>query len=289
MAATEALAMVEPLVRPMRPADAEAALALSEEAGWNQTAEDWRFMLGEGRALGVYEPGRAWVASSLVVPLGPGLAWISMVLVAGNRRRRGFGTMLLRRCIDAVRADGAVPGLDATELGRPVYLPLGFEDLYPISRWVVDAPLPPAAPPRGITMHDLTARDLPSVVTFDEARTHVRRAHILRYLRDRASACVAERQGAIVGYAMGRPGRAAAQIGPVVADDPEAARALVARMGEAGGAAILDVPDAHEALSGWLRDSGATRQRGYTRMTLGRFPGIEGPGSVYALAGPELA
>jgi GNAT superfamily N-acetyltransferase len=286
MAATEAEAVTEPLVRPMWPADADSALALSEEAGWNQTAEDWRFMLGEGRALGVYEPGRGWVASSLVVPLGPGLAWISMVLVAGDRRRRGFGTMLLKRCIEAVRADGAVPGLDATELGRPVYLPLGFEELYPISRWVVDRPLPPASPPPGIAIRDLTARDMPAILSFDEPRSGLRRAHILRYLR---RACVAERDGAIVGYAMARPGRTAAQIGPVVADDAEVARALLARMGEAGGPAILDVPDAHGALSGWLRQGGAARQRGYTRMTLGRSPGLEAPGAVYALAGPELA
>ena len=64
MGATEAASVTQPLVRPMQPADAEAALALSQEAGWNQTADDWRFMLGEGRALGVYEPGRGWVASS---------------------------------------------------------------------------------------------------------------------------------------------------------------------------------------------------------------------------------
>jgi GNAT superfamily N-acetyltransferase len=289
MGATEAEVVTEPLVRAMRPADAEAALALSEEAGWNQTAEDWRFMLGDGRALGVYETGRGWVASSLVVPLGPGLAWISMVLVAGDRRRRGFGTMLLRRCIEAVRADGAVPGLDATELGVPVYLPLGFEELYPISRWVLDGPLPPIDPPSRVTVRDLTARDLPAVLAFDEARSRMRRAHVLRYLRDRAPACVAERDGAIVGYAMGRPGRTAAQIGPVIADEPEVACALVAHMGAGGGASMLDVPDAQHAVSAWLTENGAVRQRGYTRMTLGRFPGIETPGSLHALAGPELA
>ncbi len=41
------------VLRAMRPEDAEAALALSQEAGWNQTVEDWRFMLGRGRGLGL--------------------------------------------------------------------------------------------------------------------------------------------------------------------------------------------------------------------------------------------
>jgi hypothetical protein len=52
---------------------------------------------------------------------------------------------------------------------------------------------------------------------------------------------------------------------------------------------MLDVPDAQHAVSAWLTENGAVRQRGYTRMTLGRFPGIETPGSLHALAGPELA
>ena len=287
MGATEAARVTQPLVRPMQPADAEAALALSQEAGWNQTADDWRFMLGEGRALGVYEPGRGWVASSLVVPLGPELSWISMVLVARDRRRRGLGTMLLERCVATVQAAGAIPGLDATELGRPVYLPLGFEDRYPISRWVLDAPLPPADAAQ-CTIRELTAADMRTIAAFDETRSRMHRSHVLAYLRDRAPALIAERGGSVVGYAMRRPGRTAAQVGPVVAETPEIARALVARMAEGVGRTLIDVPDAHAGLAAWLAQHGATRERGYTRMTLGRFPGLDEPGKVYALAGPEL-
>jgi GNAT superfamily N-acetyltransferase len=287
MGATEAASVTHPLVRPMQPADADAALALSQEAGWNQTADDWRFMLGEGRALGVYEPGRGWVASSLIVPLGPGLSWISMVLVARDRRRRGLGTMLLERGVATVQAAGAIPGLDATELGRPVYLPLGFEDRYPISRWVLDAPLPRAETAE-CTIRELTAADMRTIAAFDETRSRMHRSHVLAYLRDRARALIAERGGSVVGFAMGRPGRTAAQVGPVVAETPEIARALVARMAEGVGRTLIDVPDAHAGLAGWLAQHGATRERGYTRMTLGRFPGLDEPGKVYALAGPEL-
>lgn len=113
----------------LRREDADAALALSEEAGWNQTVEDWRFMLERGQALGLREPDGTIAASSLVLPQGPEVSWISMVLVARRHRRKGYGTMLLKRCIERVQASGAVPGLDATELGRPVYLPQGFRDL----------------------------------------------------------------------------------------------------------------------------------------------------------------
>ena len=132
------MAAIEALVEePLTEADAEGALPLSAEAGWNQTAEDWRFMLSEGRGIGVRE-GARWVGSALALPLGERLAWISMVLVAKDARRRGIGTRLLRQAIDMVRDAGRIAGLDATELGRPVYLPLGFQHVYAIWRLRLD-------------------------------------------------------------------------------------------------------------------------------------------------------
>ena len=38
--------------RPLSTGDVDAAMALCAEAGWNQTAEDWRFMLGHGHGTG---------------------------------------------------------------------------------------------------------------------------------------------------------------------------------------------------------------------------------------------
>ena len=279
------------VLRAMGPEDAEAALHLSEEAGWNQTAVDWRFMLGRGHAIGVWEPDRGWVASSLTLPLGPDLFWISMVLVTRRQRRRGLGTLLLERCIDRVREAGAVPGLDATELGRPVYRPLGFEDAFAISRWRLDRPATPVPLSAGVTIRAMRPDDLDAVIAFDAQRACMQRSEILRYLFGLVPyhACLAETDGRCVGYAMGRPGRRAAQIGPVVAADPAIALALMSRMTALGASVILDVPDAHDTLSGWLRDNGAIRERGFTRMTLGTCPGLADARCLYALAGPELS
>ena len=52
MAPTEAEAGLAPLVE-MRETDVPAGFALSEEAGWNQTAEDWALLIRLGRAFGV--------------------------------------------------------------------------------------------------------------------------------------------------------------------------------------------------------------------------------------------
>jgi ribosomal protein S18 acetylase RimI-like enzyme len=285
------MAAIEALVEePLTEADAEGALPLSAEAGWNQTAEDWRFMLSEGRGIGVRE-GARWVGSALALPLGERLAWISMVLVAKDARRRGIGTRLLRQAIDMVRDAGRIAGLDATELGRPVYLPLGLQHVYAIWRLRLD-PRITAEPPRGCTVRRLMPVDLPAVATFDEARSGMRRRAVLAYLLDQApdAAFLVETEGRLLGYALGRPGRTAFQIGPVVAASEEVALALLSRaMSRVNGPAMIDVPDAHAALRAWLDRAGAVRQRGFTRMTLGAPPpGLADPKHIFALAGPEL-
>ena len=275
----------------MTPADAEAGLALSAGAGWNQSADDWRFMLGEGRGIGVRDGEGRWIGSALALPLGGRLSWISMVLVAEEARRRGIGTRLLRRCIDAVGRQGRIAGLDATELGRPVYLPLGFRDVYAISRFRIAGPAS-AKPVAGSEVRPLTPADLRRVADFDAARSAMRRASVLAYLRQRAPelALVTEAGGRIRGYALGRPGRTAFQVGPVVADEEGIAVGLVgAALSRIAGPAILDMPDAHAGLRAWLDEAGAVRERGYMRMILGVPPaGLTDPTSVFALAGPEL-
>jgi GNAT superfamily N-acetyltransferase len=286
------MAAIELLEEPLRPADAEGALPLSAEAGWNQTAADWAFMLREGRGIGVRDGAGRWVGSALALPLGARLSWISMVLVARDARRRGIGTRLLRRAVDSVCDEGRVAGLDATELGRPVYLPLGFRDLYTISRLRLDAPAPSEPAPAGCTIRPLVAADLPGIVAFDRPRSGMQRSDVLAYLRQQAAeaAFVAEAEAGIAGYALGRPGRIAFQIGPVLADREDVAIALVNQaLARLDGPAMIDVPDAHADLRASLDRAGAVRERGFTRMTLGPPPpGLAEPSRIFALAGPEL-
>ena len=272
---------------------AEEVWPLSIEAGWNQNVADWRFMLGAGRGFGCVGPDGKWQASSLVLPLGQKLAWISMVLVTRDRRRGGVGTGLLKHCIEEVRSAGAVAGLDATELGRPIYLPLGFRDLYAIARWHFDDARSAAiSPPAGVSLRPLTAADLPRLALYDRPLTGMERPAILAHLalRQPGRAWIAEDVGKkMVGFVLGREGRMATSLGPVVADDEAIALALIAKAaGSAPGPFIIDVPVAHRAVRAWLEGQGATSPRGYMRMTLGEAKGLDDPSHVFALAGPEL-
>ena len=289
MASTEAETLD---IRPIDPDRCDAVWPLSIEAGWNQNVADWRFMLGAGRGFGCTGADGRWQASSLVLPLGRKLAWISMVLVTRQRRRSGLGTTLLKRCIDEVRAAGAVAGLDATELGRPIYLPLGFHDLYAISRWHFDRAGEAIPLPAGVTLRPIVVADLPRLALYDRPLSGMERPSILAHLalRQPGRAWVAEdRAGKIVGFALGREGRMATSLGPVIADSEPIALALIARSASsAPGPFIIDVPVAHRALRSWLEAHGASSPRGYMRMTLGDAKGLDDPTHVFALAGPEL-
>lgn len=274
-------------------AHAEEVWPLSIEAGWNQNAADWRFMLGAGRGFGLRGADGKWQGSSLVLPLGQRLAWISMVLVTKDRRRGGVGSELLKRCIEEVRAAGAVAGLDATEQGRPIYLPLGFHDLYKISRWHLDrTPATHVLPPQGITLRPLVLADLPRLATYDRPLSGMERPTILAHLATRQPgvAAVAETpSGKIAGFVLGREGRIATSLGPVVADSEATALALIARAtASTKPPFIIDVPDAHREIGTWLETEGAVSPRSYMRMTLGTAKGLEDPSHVFALAGPEL-
>ncbi len=117
--------------------DVERAVALSSGVGWNQTPEDWARMLAlapEG-VFGAFDAERL-VATSSLVAYGDALAWIGMMIVDTAYRRRGLGTRLLDAALAAAPvASTRVIGLDATDLGVPLYRRRGFVAVEPIDRW----------------------------------------------------------------------------------------------------------------------------------------------------------
>src|SRR5262245_12180998 len=285
---------VEPPILPVRLGDADGVWPLSAEAGWNQVAADWRLMIGSGSAFGIQSAGGDWIASALALPLGDRIAWISMVLVTKPERRKGHGTRLLRRCIAAMDATDRAVGLDATEFGRPVYLPLGFRDLYTISRWSVPGAVEePVAPPPGIAIRSARAHDLERIADYDCRRSGFERRAILDNLLARAPqvALVADHvDGSLAGYSLGRDGHRTTHVGPIMAEEQAIGLALLSRaLAGARGAAILDVPDRQQDIKQWLQSQGASAPRSFMRMLRGSAPAVEDGSRTMAIAGPELA
>jgi GNAT superfamily N-acetyltransferase len=281
------------LIERLQPADADHLCALSMEAGWNQVAADWRLMLTLGRGYGVRAADSNWIASALAFPLGPAVCWLSMVLVTQPMRGKGLGTHLLRRSITEVEATGAAAGLDATELGRPIYLPLGFRDVYSLSRWHaprgVRQPLPP---PAGIAIAPAMANELERICLCDAARTGLARAPVLSHLFARAQglAKIARREdGAIAGFCLARDGRVATQVGPIVAEDEAIGLALLSHaLAATDQPVIADIPDRHIRFRRWLTEQGAFAPRSFMRMLRGDAR-LDDGAYTFALGGPELA
>ena len=280
-------------VRPLRPSDASALCPLSKEAGWNQVAGDWRLMLTLGRGFGAQAADGCWIGSALMLPLAPTLAWISMVLVTRSARGKGLGTELLARCLELAQASGRVAGLDATEFGRPIYLPLGFVDAFTLARWHCQAP-PRAAvdPPRGVVVRAAAPTDLPEIIAYDRPRSGFARDAVLADLLSRSGsfAHLARRpSGDLAGFVLGRDGDRSWHLGPVLAEDEATALALLSAAAAAlAQPLIVDIPDRHRRLTTWLAAAGATAPRRFTRMLRGHSDEVGDAQRVFALAGPEL-
>ena len=93
-----------------RAAELDDAAALVAEAGWNQTAADWRIFLELGAVRAVRNSAGRVIATAATLSYGGQFAWISMVLVAGAYRRQGLARRLMHRCIDDLTAAGVVSG-----------------------------------------------------------------------------------------------------------------------------------------------------------------------------------
>ena len=88
---------------------------------------------------------------------------------------------------------------------------------------------------------------------------------------------------------LGRNGRSAVQIGPLVAEDDAVAHALLARaLASIEGAIYIDFADAKTRIGAWLAQCGFAAQRPLTRMLLRRATGFDDTTRTFAVVGPEF-
>jgi len=287
-----------PVVRPLTAADLSGALALSASAHWNQNEADWRTMLRLGRGWGIHAAGAdghaTLAASTVVLPYGTDFAWVSMVLVLPEFRRRGYASLLLRHALDALAAEGRTAILDATPAGHAVYVQAGFGDTWGFARWRREAlvALAPAVqrPPVPAT-RALSDSDWPAIEAMDTPAFGASRVALLRSLAQRLpqAARVVEQGGRLRGFVLGRDGREASQIGPLLADDPRTALGLLADALQAlAGPVYVDLLEGRDELKAWLQRQGFTFQRPFTRMVHGQTTAPGKPGAIMLVAGPEL-
>jgi GNAT superfamily N-acetyltransferase len=265
--------------------DVGDALALSDAAGWNQTADDWALFIDQGCVFGRRSPRRELVATGAALPYDDGQGWISMVLVAPAYRHRGLASELLNDCVAWLRARGRVPVLDATPAGAMVYQRLGFAPGMAFERWEHPGgafPVPDAP------MRRADGQDLEALAVADAGASRVGRRVLLQSFLQRSGT-----QAWITddgrGFVIARTGRRATQIGPLVAADESAAWPLLQQaLATVRGPVFLDLPKRWAHLAVALSEAGFRPQRPFVRMALGDAPALAGSERLFVVAGPEF-
>jgi GNAT superfamily N-acetyltransferase len=264
-------------------ADAPAGLALSDEASWNQTIDDWRYFLEHGTVFGMRDADGRVIATAALLP-SPPVTWISMVLVIANWRRRGMANRLMTRCIETARARNLEPWLDATPAGAAVYGPMGFAETgLGLTRLRRTSSIPGAQRDDAISVAMLQ-----NLLDADRRAIGFDRGELIRHFAARAGSSIHATNDAI---GLVRAGRKARQIGPVYARSDMGTIALLERiLGEETGSLVIDLSAAHSKAREFLLSHGFVFERPFARMRFGtKAPKASGGSAeLIAVAGPEF-
>lgn len=152
-------------------------------------------------------------------------AYIGLVGVQPGMRHRGVARTLMTHVLDELDRHGIpLVQLDATGMGRPLYLSLGFHDygvtgIFRQEQWV--RPGPPDAP-----LETLAAADLPALAAFDAPIFGANRLNVLQaFWKDYPTRLLVTRdaQGQFTGYLFATR----RLLGPWAAANPQDAERLL--------------------------------------------------------------
>jgi GNAT superfamily N-acetyltransferase len=290
-------------IRDMTASDVALGVRLVREANWNQTEADWsRFLSLQPDGCFVAEVDGVPVGTTTTCQFGP-VAWIAMVLVLQEYRRRGIATRLMEHALTYLDTGGVrTVRLDATVYGRPVYERLGFVAEYEVARFADVAPATAAqsapdlssgrrdGPSHPVHAVSLSADRLQETCELDCQVTGTDRRRLLAALHAEwpHDARLILDDNAVVGFCMLRPGGRATQLGPCAALTAETGRRLLqwALGRSAPGRVFVDIPlDNREAVQ-WAAQAGLVEQRRFVRMHRG--PQVaDRPDLMWATTGPE--
>ena len=257
------------MIQPLGAADLPAAAALLGRVGLpSGSANIGRYLRWQpDGAWGWFEAG-ALVGTVTLLHFGS-VGFVGCMSVERGRQGQGLGQKLLEHAHRAAQLAGITTLLlEATPAGRPLYEKLGYVTDY--ETWVM-------------LRSDITDREAvplgherEAILALDGRATGSRRDAMIGDLVDNHRGGV-ERTGELVGYGLVVGDR----LGPVVASDPAAGRALIARL--AGDCSVVGVPAPNEAAVAAFSANGFRYQRTLRRMRLG--PPVGGdPTLLWALA-----
>ncbi len=248
------------------------AWQLSKGEGWNQTLKDWRFIIEHSGSicLALYAEERI-IGTAVALNYNSEVAWIGMVLIHPECRGRGYSKKLLYQIFDRL-GDRVVIKLDATPAGVPVYKKLGFKDEYRIDRLLATPVSLPSIRESGILAKNATWSHREAMAQFDADTFGTSRTGLMEYLLREypQKGWIMKENSSMDGFALGREGTQFHQIGPLMANHPDVAEAILAQSLQnlEGNPVVADVPEDKPELVRLLGRYGFRIQRSYRRMFL---------------------
>lgn len=284
------IALAERITMPMRQMtreDIPAGMQLKEIAHWNQTEADWElFLSASPEGCFVSEVDGHVVGTVTTISYEDRFAWIGMVLVNPEFRKRGIGSALLQQAVGHLDSRGiACIKLDATPQGRPVYEKLGFEVEYEIERWSLKRVA-------AQTSSETRRMDIERVLQLDREVFGADRSALLRRVAKSAPELVQILDGPaeVAGYSLGRHGSHSDHFGPWVATDQYGAERMLDTFLERSGreSIIVDCLKSNSWARGALEARGFELARPLTRMHRGSNSHPGRSEMVCGILGPEF-
>ncbi|MFT3946677.1 MAG: GNAT family N-acetyltransferase [Agriterribacter sp.] len=280
------------IIRIMQPDDIAAGLSLSADEGWNQTVNDWNFLITYSGSICIAAICQKEIIATTTAILYSGrVAWIGMVLVKKTYRGRGISKLLLDHVFEKLKSFPSIK-LDATPQGQQVYTKFGFKDEYRIARMVNTVRQKITIPAGDLLPEKVRPEHMHGIIALDEIVFGANRAQLIEMLVKTYphKAWVLVRDNRITGFALGRDGSRYHHIGPVTALTMLDAGMLVTHaLGElAVKPVVMDILCDKEELMSSLMAAGFSTQRYFTRMYKAGnpFPGVSN--NMFAICGPEF-
>ncbi|AKS09170.1 GNAT family N-acetyltransferase [Pseudomonas trivialis] len=255
--------------RPMTVADLPAAHALSVQLKWPHRLEDWAMLQRVSDGFVVMD-GERLIGSAFTCPQGD-YATIGLVIVSNDYQGQGIGRRLMEKALAA--CDSRTPVLNATLAGAPLYASQGFVEFGRVQQHQGQARVPELAElATGESCRALSADDHTTLLALAKAASGLDRREVLRDLQVEHAVGI-ERDGQLRGFALLRPFGRGRCIGPVVAENLDQAKHLIAAL-------LAHVPDAFVridipvacGLSDWLESAGLKNIDTVAQMALGTPP-----------------
>ena len=265
-------------------------MAFKDLAGWNQTLLDWeRFLKLNPAGCFACEIGGAVIGIVTTIMYADGVGCVGTLLVAPLHRRQGIGTSLFKTAVEHLEQRGAdTLQLITPPLGKAMCERQGFVADYEIERWVLHREAAPSPDQVRAALPDFD-----KILSADREVFGTDRGELLHSLHADAPdfTLATELEGEVIGYALGRGGSSADQLGPWVAWDQPTARELLDEFLKRSGrdTIIVDCPRSNEMARELLLSKGFRISRPILRMVRGPKTHLSRPELFCGILGPEFA